>query len=366
MLSLMLLPVLFGINLASSHFALPVSPATMHSQLRYKLETRFIGRFHPSADSFSFSCQWPGSSVETVGMAPSIDVAFEPETENDRWQIEVDGIPTGILKLQKGANNYSIPLQGPGRKVVRLIKRSEAFQGTTKFLGFYSSQQFKSKPPAAPNRSIEIIGDSISAGFGVDGKTKDEKYSPETANAYLTYGMIAGRDLKADVTVIAWSGKKMWPDNDIPSIYDSILPSQTAPNTSPSWDFKKAQKPNAVVINLATNDFGKGIPDEKGWTSAYLAFVQRVRKNYPKAFIYLATGSMMSDTWPVGKNHLTTVKRYLDTVQSLSKDSRIKRVDFAVQDERDGIGSSYHPNAVTQRKMALVLEEKLKQDLKWR
>lgn len=324
-------------------------------------EHRLVGRF--TKVNQGFACEWPGSAVEMMGTCPSIQVTFEAETDRDRWQVEFAGQPTQVLKLKKGKHTYNVSLPGRGTFLIRFVRRTEAFQGTTTFIptatATASSMMSLPKPP---KRSIEVIGDSISAGFGVDGKAKEEKYSDDTANAYLTYGMVAGRRLNADVTVLAWSGKKMWPDNDIPSIYDLVLPSKPA---SPKWDFSGAKKPDAVVINLATNDFGKGIPDENGWKQGYLTFIKRVRTNYPKSMIYLATGSMMSDGWPVGKNHLSTLKTWLDDLQRVSKDKRVRRIDFALQDEKDGIGSAWHPNAVTQAKMADVLEQALRTDLKW-
>jgi hypothetical protein len=320
---------------------------------------RLIGRF--AKVGTGYACEWPGSTVEVMGTCPSLDVTFNAETDRDRWQVELQGQATRILKLKKGKHKYKIDMPGRGSYMVRLVRRTEAFQGTTEFFPTPVSNSVGTLPK--PNkRTIEIIGDSISAGFGVDGKSKDEKYSDDTANAYLTYGMIAARRLNCDATVIAWSGKKMWPDNDIPSIYDLVLPSK--PN-SPKWDFTVGKKPDAVLINLATNDFGRGVPDEVGWKQGYLGFVKRVRSNYPKAMIYLATGSMMSDSWPVGKKHLSTLKGWLDDIAKTAKDKRIRRIDFAVQEEKDGIGSAWHPNSVTQAKMADVFEEALRADLKW-
>lgn len=321
---------------------------------------RVVGRFVKQGSGYA--CEWPGSTVEVMGMCPSLEVTFNAETDRDRWQVELEGKPTQILKLKKGKHKYLVSMPGRGSYMVRLVRRTEAFQGTTEFIPTPVSNSIGTLPKS-PKRSIEIIGDSISAGFGVDGKSKEEKYSDDTANAYLTYGMVAARRLNADAIVIAWSGKKMWPDNEIPSIYDLVLPSKA---NSPKWDFSSNKKPDAVLINLATNDFGKGIPDEMGWKGGYSAFIKRVRANYPKAIIYLATGSMMSDSWPVGKQHLTTVKTWLDDLARSSKDKRIRRIDFAVQDEKDGIGSAWHPNAVTQSKMADVFEQALRTDLKWK
>lgn len=324
-----------------------------------------VGRFQKSNQGVS--CEWPGSAIRASIAATSLEAEFTASTANDRWQVEIDGRPTQVLKLIKGNGRYEISLPNARMHQILLVRRSEAFQGATEFRGFSGTGVRYQNPSDdesmfRKDRRIEIIGDSISAGFGVDGKTKEEPYSPETANAYLTYGWVAARQVKALPTIVAWSGKKMWPDNTIPEIYDYIFPS----SKTGAWSPDSGLKPQAVVINLATNDFGRGIPDEKGWKDGYTSFLKKVRKNYPSAYIYLVTGSMMSDSWPVGAKHLSTLKSWLDSIQSDMGDSKIKRLDFPVQQESDGIGSSWHPNAVTQAKMGRLLAVALKGDLGWK
>ena len=117
----------------------------------------------------------------------------------------------------------------------------------------------------------------------------------------MSYGAIAARELHADFADIAWSGRKMWPNNTIPSIYNLTLPNDTAS----TWAFG-GPGPDALLINLATNDFGPGIPDERNWTGAYSQFIDELRSHYPSARIYLAAGPMMSDAWPP-ESHTMTV-----------------------------------------------------------
>jgi hypothetical protein len=315
----------------------------------------FEGRFFKTETGYV--CEWPGSAIGFATKSSKLVVRFNASSKNDRWQVEIDGNPTSVLALKPGSHEYTVQLSGLKLHQIRLVRRTEAFSGPTEFVGSSAESAGQKR-----SRHIEIIGDSISAGFGVDGKTKEEPYSFETANAYMTYGQIVARQLGSSCTTIAWSGKKMWPDNTIPEIYDYIIPSQK----QHLWDSRSGSAPSAVLINLATNDFGKGVPDQAGWTTGYKTFVLKIRKQYPKTLIYLATGSMMSDNWPPKEKHLSTLKRYLDGIVSDLKDGRVKRIDFAVQQESDGIGSSWHPNAVTQAKMALVLKAALSKDLGWR
>jgi hypothetical protein len=313
-----------------------------------------IGRFQ--REEAGNSCEWPGSALRFYGQGSKVTISLMASTNDDRWQIEIDGRATSILKLHKGNGKYPIPLADNKRHLIMLVRRTETFTGKTTFTGVENGLI---AAPKHPSRKILIVGDSISAGYGVDGAKKEEHYSVETSNAYMTYGWVAARMVHADPTIIAWSGRKMWPDNTMPEIFDYVLPNE---KSGTAFDDPAT---GAILINLATNDFGQKIPDRAGWTSAYISFAKKMRSKFPKAHIYLATGSMMSDNWPPNVKALTTLKGYLDSISSYLKDPKVHRIDFAVQDEKDGIGSDWHPNAVTQTKMGRVFADALHKDLNW-
>ena len=63
------------------------------------------------------------------------------------------------------------------------------------------------QPPAAKERRLLVIGDSISAGFGVLCNSSDGTFTPATESAYHAYPGIAARALDADLQDIAYSGK---------------------------------------------------------------------------------------------------------------------------------------------------------------
>ena len=141
------------------------------------------------------------------------------DSGENQWQVVVDGKPTKILTTKgKGASYRVADSLPPGEHTVELVKRTEAFCGNTQFLGFQLSEGGRLLEPASAKHRIEIIGDSISCGYGNEGKSETEHFSPTTENAYLTYGASPARELGADCVVVAWSGRKMWPDNISPAI----------------------------------------------------------------------------------------------------------------------------------------------------
>src|SRR5207248_2231555 len=116
--------------------------------------------------------------------------------------------------------------------------------------------------PATPGpaRRLEVIGDSISCGYGNEGKDQNEHFAAQTENACETYGFLTARRFGAGYACVAWSGKKMWPDNTVGEFYDRALPA----DPDSTWEFSK-WTPDVVVINLATNDFGGAAnPDRAG------------------------------------------------------------------------------------------------------
>lgn len=316
-----------------------------------------VGRFDRS-DPASLACQWPASELRLRVKGNTLIAAIE-EQGNDRWQVVVDGRPTVVLAPTPGIGGYTISLGADAVHDVSLVKRTEASVGTTRFWGFDvpNGGLFQARPRP---KLIEFVGDSITAGYGAEGPNENAHFLPETENAYLTYASVAARDLDADVRVLAWSGRKMWPDNTMPDIYDRVLPTQAAPLADPN-----ERVPGAVVINLATNDYQPNNPDEAKWSGAYEAFIRRVWGKYPAAHVFVTLGSMMTDEWPPNHKALTTARGVLTRMVARMKDPRLHFVEFEKQRTEDGIGSDWHPNVVTHRKMADRLVQAMKREMGW-
>jgi len=341
---MVLLPLVFFAPLV-------ISPADPH--------LRYIGRWDDS-DPKGPRCEWSASTVEVRFHGTELDVGLAPSPAY--FVAEVDGTPGQKFQPKDGGRVTLATGLTEGRHVVRLVRETEAFTNPAQILDFVLPEGGLD-PAKRARHHLEVIGDSISCGYGNEGANEHEHFKPETENAYLTYGAIAARAVWADYTCIAWSGRKMWPDNTIPSIYDLSLP------TIPSSQRNLGPASDAIVINLATNDFGPGIPDEKGWTTAYASFIGTLREHSPKARIYLAMGPMMSDSYPPGRHEMTVLRGYLNDVISLRKssgDTNITILDFGTQDAaKNGLGSDWHPNVKTHQIMGDQLAAQLRTDLHW-
>lgn len=337
--------------------ALPVQLTPIDPYIRY------LGRFDLS-DANGPRCAWSASTVELRFQGDALNMVVD-DTGNDRYQVVVDGWPRSVINISTDHHLYSV-VSGlpPGRHVVQIFKRTEAMVGTTQFLGFQlSAGGHLLSAPAPPKRRLLVIGDSISTGYGNEAQPTDG-FSADTENAYLSYGAIAARLLHADYQCIAWSGRKLWPDNDIPSIFDEIIPD----DSSDQWD-ERLWRPNVILINLGSNDVEPSMPDKTSWVDAYNKFILHLRATAPRALIYVALGPMLSDADPQGQHQLTSMRIYLQSVVDLRRslgDRRVRFLEFPQEDPVTGVGALQHPNIKTHEEMAEELAAAIHTDLKWR
>ena len=335
--------------------AAPLAYTVSPSDPRLRYEGRFDLR-----DAAGPRCAWPASAVTLRFRGTGLNVRLA-DSNNDEYEVVVDGQPSAVLVTRGGGHLYGVfraPASGP--HTVTLVKRTEAFFGTTQFLSFQVARSGRLlSPPPRPARRLEVIGDSISCGYGNEAKDQHEKFTAATENAYLSYGAVAARAVSADYTCLAWSGRTMWPKNTMGEIYDLALPL----DPDSRWDFAR-WTPDAVVITLSTNDFGGGTPDRAGWVAGYEAFLARVRRNYPQAAIYCATSPMM------GGDPAALAKSYLAQIvadENAAGDKNVRLLVFETQDGgRNGFGADWHPSVKTDALMADKLAATLRADLGWK
>ena len=250
-----------------------------------------------------------------------------------------------------------------GNHSIELIKRTECNLGDVQFDGFTINNGYLLDPPAPKNRRIEFIGDSITCGYGNEGTSQYQSFTPKNENGYLAYGSVAARLLEADQITVAWSGKGISSnyggnmDELFPEVYDRILPY----NSTLKWNTAN-WTPHVVVINLCTNDYSTSTPDKTVFTTKYNDFVKKIRNQYPAAHIYCALGPMLYG------DGLTAARTNIQSVvssQTAAGDSKIHFIEFPQQDANNGYGEDWHPSITTHKLMANQLVEQIENDLGW-
>jgi lysophospholipase L1-like esterase len=308
-------------------------------------------------------CAWSGSHV--VGRFKGTGVSARIKDEGfNLFQVVIDGEVKKVLRTDKvkGEAVYQLADGLPDAvHEVSLHRRAEAKVGEAVFFGFEPTNGKLMPAAPGPDRRIETIGDSITTGFGNEGPGAACGYVNSEQNEYATYGAIAARNLNADHTTIAWSGKTL---HEMKEYFDKSLPQRTE---GPKWDFAQYQ-PQVVVINVGTNNFALVDPGEARFVRLYHELVQVVRAAYPKAFIVCALGSMLSNVYPEGRNNLTQARKYMKVAVAKLKESGETNLDFLEfpeQNHADGLGCGFHPSLKTHKQMGDRLTAFLKERMGW-
>jgi len=319
----------------------------------------FIGRFDqskPEAPVFA----WPGTAIALRFEGPTIGVTLTDSGKNV-FEVVLDGKHT-VLTLEPGVNKYALGSGlAPGAHDLLLYRRTEASFKETTFNGFDLPGGAYLKTPV-PTHRLEVIGDSMSAAYGNEG-THPCPFTSATENQYASYEAIAARALDAELYTEAWSGIGMLRNYEgttadvMPDRYPRTLPERA----DSIWDFSKFI-PDAVVINLGSNDFAKGDPGV-GFQAAYLKFVSELRVHYPSARFFLAFGTMLR---PADYGKVAAYLKAVIAARANAGDTNLSLLEFPPQDgNADGLGCDYHPSLKTHQKMADKLRAALVADLGW-
>jgi lysophospholipase L1-like esterase len=309
-------------------------------------------------------CSWSGSYVVGRFKGTSVSAKIKDEGFN-LFQVVIDGEVKKVLRTDKvkGESLYQLADGLPDAvHEVAIHRRTEAKVGEAVVYGFEPPAGGKLMPSPPPlERRIETIGDSITTGFGTEGPGAACGYVNSEQNEYLTYGAIAARQLNADHTTIAWSGKTL---HEMKEYFDKSLPQRT---DGPRWNFAHYQ-PNVVVLNVGTNNFALVDPGEARFVRLYHELYQTVRAAYPKAFIVCALGSMLSDVYPENRRNLTQARKYMKVAVAKLKESGETNTDFLEfpeQNHADGLGCGFHPSLKTHKQMGDRLTAFIKEHVGW-
>ena len=334
---------------------------------------RFLGRVNPATRELT----WPGTGLTFTFTGTSASIGIESVTGTNSAELVIDdGEPIFIPNVEGSSISTPEGLTYGNHSVV-LRKRSSNQFGTVFVGDVLTDGTFGCD--TAPSRQIDIIGDSISVGYGLDGVLPCVN-TAVTENAVKTYGALAAKALKADYSIVAWSGKGLIrniatgsPDDSplMPELYNRYG-AQDAEN---SYTFPKTWTPDAVVINLGTNDFSYLAYDENGqsyearerldiaaFTAGMVEFVQEIQTHYPDAEFFLLSSPMLGDGWPPGDlQHTKHVQGVTDAIAQLG--DKVHFLDWPSQGS--DVGCDYHPNAATNAEQAEVLAATIGAVLGW-
>ncbi|HYG20606.1 MAG TPA: SGNH/GDSL hydrolase family protein [Ohtaekwangia sp.] len=302
----------------------------------------------------------PGVYITTKFLGPSCEVALDDEASADSHNtIEViidEGTPFKVRL--KGKKNVIKVAEGlsDGVHTLTIVKNTEGGVGYIEFLGL----RCRGLMPSAlkPERTIEFIGNSITAGSGLDASEipcgKGTWFDQH--NAYMSYGPVTARTLNAQWHLSAVSGIGLIHsccgiNVTMPKVYDKINQHE---GTVP-WEFRRYQ-PDVITVCLGEND---GVQDSVKFTTAYVNFVTDLRSHYPKAQIVCLTSPMANATLSaVLKNYITGVVNH----HQQQGDKNVSKYFFS-KSFNSGCGG--HPGMAEHQQIAQELSAYLASLMNW-
>jgi lysophospholipase L1-like esterase len=316
---------------------------------------------------------WPASGITFTFTGTSASVPITAISGTNAIIVSVDGAVTTIDNVT--GSSISTGTLSQGVHTVEIRKKSEALFGSI-FIGNPTTSGTFS-PATQPKKRIEIIGDSISVGYGLDGIYPCTN-TANLENAPQTYGALAAKNLSADYSIVAWSGKGILRnyvtatgDDGQPTL-PSLWTRYGANDPDNSYDFKNPV--DIVVINLGTNDFGFTAYDASGkpfqarpllnmtaYTAALVKFAKTVQSKYANAELFLTTSPLIGDYYPPEDPAQKTNQQAAVKAAVAQIGAKAHFVDFPSQDSSDNnIGCDYHPSALTQQRDAVILTAAIK------
>lgn len=331
-----------------------------------------IGRTYRTEDSLYLT--YSASGVEFTCTGSKVRFNLHQGGDPTRVAVYVNGKLSTVGLVSTKAKKPVIDVQlEEGENTVKLIKLSESANSILAIDSIDVDGE-AIKPTAAKAHSIEIIGDSITCGYGVDGTLK-ESFSTKNENAAKTYGYLTAQALDADYSLVSVSGTGIISgysngttkneQNLMPPVYENLCFTWSwidgACPKDLEWDFSQYQ-PEAVVINLGTNDNSYTKGDEakcKEYADGYVEFIKTVRKNNPDAAIVCALGIMGQELYP-------SIEQAVEAYKTETGDTNVYAFEFSNQNaDANGYGVDYHPSEQSHIEAAEELTAELSELLGW-
>lgn len=372
---------------SACHSAPAAAPSSDADGIR---SVRYVGRFDwndPAGPRYAWSgatmrARFRGSSIAFRVRAAPVPSLTKGEPARERatpYTAIIDGVKKTI-PVGDASERYELARGLDPDRVheASLTREAEAMAGVHQFLGF--EVEGKILPPPPPRRyAIEIVGDSITCGYGILGADKSCSFSYETERASTAFGVLAGEMVDADVRLVCWSGFGVIRNYDrtstptMPELFERALPeSSSAPwfgTREPGPDPTARRTPDVVVVALGTNDFqesSKTALDLQAFRTRFESFLARVRAVYGSAWILVTESPLLGpDPTPSGPGTVREVAhRALANIvlaRRSAGDTRVELLELPWAGDR--LGCDWHPNAEMHRILAAELARALRTKL---
>jgi lysophospholipase L1-like esterase len=297
-----------------------------------------------------------GTGVNLRANASSTDVCFD---------ISIDGTTPVLLQLKKGVGVYPLAHDlALVEHTIVLTRRTESWEGVCTLESFELAAGGEwLAAPSLPTRKLMFIGDSVTCGAMAAWVPEHEQNFTALDNSgAMSYGMVLARRLGAQCYLVSYGGRGIIRDwqgirdtRNAPQFYELALPDE--PETF--WDHRRYVA-DAIGIQLGTNDFSQGIPDENEFVNGYVEFIRKVHRDAPAAWIVVMYSPIVNDDDKGPRR--TALNAYLaEIVHRVQND----HVVLAPLQRYPGVPHNGHPTGPEHEAMANELEPVFRTLLGW-
>jgi lysophospholipase L1-like esterase len=318
-----------------------------------------MGRSVPGADG-TLRFGYPGVTLEVTftGSQLTVDAAGGADSLLD---VIVDGAEPTILRPGPGLHSIALVKDAqPGPHRVSLVHRTETWLGLVSIAGFSTDGRFGPAPPL-PARKLLVLGDSVSCGANME--RVGDKSNPYWWNARISYGMLLGRALQAQVQLVCYGGRglvRSWngrtDEANLPDFYQLAIAAAVPPSADPVKWQQTGYDPDLILVAIGTNDFTTGIPERDAYVAAYESFVRTLLRDHPHAQLVLTEGAILNGE---KKDRLSAY--LLETVQRAGS----PRVHAIPSEYHPGDAADAHPTTAQHVQMADELAPRLRRLMGW-
>lgn len=262
---------------------------TIHSLYE---ENKLLPIGHSAVVDNALQMDWTNSGFEICGNI-SGELKIETVREDNAGFVNViiDGADPVKVTVPVGTSTITVASNlTDGEHTVRVLSGTSPSFGTLSVTDIIYDGELKKHIEDSSKIRMMAIGDSITAGFGINGKNGDSTDTENkiaTSDGYYSYAAIAARVLGAEIDTVAKEGAP------ISEVHGNVnkLNRRTA---SPDWNWENNQK-DIIVINLGTNDeWILGKTPETALADAK-ALLDDMRAKNPEAYIIWVYGMMRKD-----------------------------------------------------------------------
>ncbi|MBQ9197536.1 MAG: hypothetical protein IJ157_09910 [Clostridia bacterium] len=312
------------------------------------------GRFDPREEACCL--WWSGSGIGLELACGYLTVEAESFAEEHAPWLAVlaDGAPIARFPLMKGRHTYSVlaGMDPAVRHEIAILRDTQPTPDERSPILLHGIETDGTPvTPAAKDRLVEFIGDSLTVGEGCTGPRGAEEWRMAWMCNTAAFPSLTAERLRAEKRVIGVSGWGVWKSwdgqetNRLGLVYEKLCPLIAAGDTP--YDFQE-RRADAVIVNLGTND-GNAIQSEadreaaEGQITARAAeLIAMVRARQPEALIVWAYGLC-------GNAVEQPLRRAIDACRKKG-DARV--FYLPLPDCGSDIGSRQHPSRAAHRRAA--------------